>query len=138
MSYIVESRNSTKTEVINKNKVDCSKVCVREKPGMGDASYAKCDILMGELVEKGIVRIIDIDGNNNQHVFTWSEDRTVWAIGSGCSTFYNTSRNNPNTRMIRYFNECRFEIYALRDIKKGEELTHTYKSIDWRTCFKDL
>ena len=137
MSYVVEEIKTKKTEVIE-NKVDCSNVYVKEKPGMGDGAYAKRDIKMGELVEKGIVRIVDLDGNKNQYVFTWSEDRTVWAIGSGCATFYNTSRDNPNTKMVRFFDECRFEIYALRDIKKDEELTHRYRSIDWRTCFKDL
>jgi SET domain-containing protein len=37
--------------------------------------------------------------------------------------------------MIRYFDEDRFEIYALRDIQAGEELTHTYRSLKWRKVF---
>ena len=61
----------------------------------------------------------------------------MWAIGSGCATFYNTSRN-PNTKMIRFYDENRYEIYALRDIQKNEELTHRYLSLDWRTCFENL
>ena len=40
--------------------------------------------------------------------------------------------------MIRFFNEDRFEIYAVKDIKAGEELTHTYKSLQWRECFKPV
>ena len=40
--------------------------------------------------------------------------------------------------MIRYFDEDRYEIYAKRNITKDEELTHTYKSLDWRECFKSL
>ena len=31
-----------------------------------------------------------------------------------------------------------FEIYAIRDIKEGEELTHKYKSLEWRECFTEL
>ena len=28
--------------------------------------------------------------------------------------------------------------YPLKDIKKDEELTHKYKSLEWRECFEDL
>jgi SET domain-containing protein len=61
----------------------------------------------------------------------------VWAIGSGCATFYNTSES-PNTKMTRFFDEDRYEIHALRDIAEGEELTHVYMSLAWRECFADL
>ena len=124
MSYETESNNTVES------KVDCSKVYIKQSDNMGDGAYAKCDIREGELVEKGIVRVININGNQCEYVFTWSEDRTVWAMASGCVTYYNTSRNNPNTKMVRYFDECRFELYALRDIKKDEELTHRYRSIN--------
>ena len=40
--------------------------------------------------------------------------------------------------MKRLFDEDRFVITATRDIKKGEELTHTYKSLKWRGCWDDL
>ena len=40
--------------------------------------------------------------------------------------------------MVRYFEEDRFEIYAVRDIKENEELTHTYKSLKWRKVFEPL
>ncbi len=40
--------------------------------------------------------------------------------------------------MKRFFKENRFEIYAVRDIKKDEELTHTYKSLEWREVFSEL
>jgi len=76
-------------------------------------------------------------GNASPYVFTWSEDRTVWAIGSGCSTFYNCSET-PNAKMCRDFENDTFEITALRPISKGEELTHVYKSLQWRGCFADL
>jgi len=29
-------------------------------------------------------------------------------------------------------------IHATGDIEKDEELTHTYISLEWRTCFSDL
>jgi hypothetical protein len=119
------------------NKVDCSKVVVRGS-AYGDGAYAACDIKANEIVEYGIVRCLtNIDGNENPFIFTWSEDRTIWALGSGAATFYNTAEV-ANTVMYRYFDEERFVIVALRDIAAGEECTHVYKSKRWRKCFSDL
>ena len=79
------------------------------------------------------------DGNQSTYVFTWSEDRTVWAMGSGCATFYNTALpQDANTKMIRFFEEDRFEIYATKPIKKGDQLFHTYRSLKWRKCFQGV
>jgi SET domain-containing protein len=119
--------------------VDCSKVYVDTAPNKGAGVYAARPIKAGELVEIGIVRRLPeaFNGNQSPYVFTWSEDRTVWAIGSGCSTFYNNS-DDPNTKMHRNFAEDTFEIVALRDIAEGEECVHTYKSLPWRACFEDL
>jgi hypothetical protein len=99
--------------------------------------------IIGELVEKGIMRRLPegFDGNICQEIFTWSTDRPnkIWAMGSGCSPFYNTDKKQKaNTRMERYYDEDRFEIFAARDIERDEELTHTYVSLEWRTCFEPL
>lgn len=118
-------------------RIDCSKVYVKKIPLKGDSAFAAEDINKGDLVEKGLIRRVETEGNQNPYLFTWSEDRKVWGFGSGCSTFYNTSIN-PNTKMKRFYQEDRFEIYALSDIKKDEELTHKYQSLSWRTCFNDL
>lgn len=115
----------------------CHKVLVKEIPEKGLGVFASEDIKKDDVVEKGIIKRINCDGHKNPHLFTWSEDGTVWGFGSGCSTFYNTSRT-PNTKMIRHFDKDRFEIFALTDIKKGEELVHKYKSLEWRDVFKDL
>ena len=128
-------------------KVDCSRVYVDtskfstpNKPF--DGVFAKTDIKKGELVEKGIVRRLNnFDGMKNPYVHTWSDDtpNTTWAISSGCATYYNTSPlGNANTHMKRFYDEARFEIYAMKDIKMDEELTHTYKSLEWREVFTDL
>jgi SET domain len=100
-------------------------------------------ILLGELVEKGLMRRLpeDFDGMTCPYIFTWSDDipNKTWAMGSGTSAYYNTNKEcDANTKMIRYFDEDRFEIFAERDIAAGEELTHTYKSLKWRTCFKPI
>ena len=118
--------------------IDCSKVFVDASVG-GAGAFAARDIAKGDIVEFGIVRRLPegFDGNQSPYVFTWSEDRSVWAIGSGCSTFYNCS-DDPNTKMSRDYENDRFEIHALRDITEGEELTHVYKSLQWRACFEDI
>ena len=118
--------------------VDCSKVYV-EASMAGAGVFSACDVKENELIERGIVRRLPsaFDGNDSQYVHTWSDDGSVWAIGSGCSTFYNYSEE-PNTEMHRDFDADTFEIRALRDVSEGEELTHTYKSLAWRKCFADL
>jgi SET domain-containing protein len=122
-----------------KGLIDCTKVYVAASPHGGVGAFALVPIARGEVVETGIVRRLptSFNGNSSPHVFTWSEDRTVWAIGSGCSTFYNTS-TSPNTKMTRHFAEDSFVIHALRDIEPDEELTHVYMSLGWRDCFADL
>ena len=94
-------------------------------------------ILQMSLIEKGIVKRIDCDDNKNPYLFTWSEDRTLLAYGSGCLTFYNAS-NNPNCIVNRIFDEDRIEVYALTDINKDDELLHKYKSLEWREAFEYL
>jgi len=117
--------------------VDCSKVIVKNTNTMGLGAFANQNIKRDDLIEKGVVRRIDSDGHKSPYLFTWSEDRTVWAFASGCATFYNTSLD-PNTRFVRNYITDTFEIYAIRDIKVGEELTHKYKSLEWRECFQEL
>lgn len=134
------------------SKVDCSKVYVNTSTystneNIFDGAFARVNIKKGELVEKGLMRkLSDInnklfDGMQNPYVFTWSNDipNYTWAFASGCASFYNCeSEKKANTKMIRYFEEDKFEIYAVRDIKENEELTHTYKSLKWRKVFEPL
>ena len=118
--------------------VDCSKVYVKDagfQKGLG--AFANEDISAGDIVEVGVVRRVETEGNKNPYLFTWSEDRTVWAFASGCATFYNTSKD-PNTKMDRDFVNDVYTVRAIKDIQKDEELTHTYRSLSWRTCFQEL
>ena len=119
------------------NLIDCSKVYVKNTESMGFGAFINQSVKNVTLIEKGIVKIIDTDGNKSPYLFTWSPDRTVWAFASGCATFYNTSLT-PNTRMDRNYENNSFEIYAIKDIKKDEQLTHKYKSLEWRECFQEL
>lgn len=103
----------------------------------GDGVYAKRAFKEGELVEFGPACRLLVDGQKWDMVFTWADDRSVWAHCSVASVFYNTSLD-PNTHMTRYLDEDRFEIHACKDIQVGEELTHTYRSLLWRECFESL
>lgn len=118
--------------------VDCSKVYVEASMG-GAGVFAACDIPRGAVVETGLVRRLppSFDGNACEYVLTWSDDRTVWAIGSGCATYYNCA-DDANTEIHRDFANDTFEIRALRDITQDEELTQNYKSKSWRACFAGL
>ena len=98
------------------NLIDCSKVYVKNTESMGLGAFINQSVKDGTLIEKGIVKIIDTDGNKSPYLFTWSPDRTVWAFASGCATFYNTSLN-PNCKLIRHYDTDTFEIYALKDIE---------------------
>ncbi|GMH65799.1 hypothetical protein TrVE_jg452 [Triparma verrucosa] len=122
--------------------VDCSRVMVKNDAYGGAGAFATVDIANGELVEKGIVRVLtNCDGNENPYVFTWSDviPNVTWACGSGCSTFYNTcEEESSNTHMVRDFANNSFVITATKDIKAGDELMHVYKSKKWRTCFGEL
>lgn len=117
--------------------VDCSKVGVY-KSQFGLGVYAKQDIKRGEIVEYGIAyRLKNVDGNENPHLFTWSDDRTVWCGMSGCVPFYNHS-DSPNVKNERDFVNDTITYTALKDIKQGEEIFCRYKSKEWRKCFQEF
>jgi hypothetical protein len=117
--------------------VDCSNVYVK-KGKYGYGAYAKKDFKKGELIEKGIMtKLVNVDGNENPHLFTWSDDRKTWASASGCLPFYNHS-DTPNIQKKGDLQNDLMEIIALRDIKKDEELCNTYFSKQWRACFQDF
>lgn len=118
--------------------IDCSKVYVSNKSEFGYGVFAKFDIKMDDVIEIGLMtRLINVDGNENPHLFTWSDDRKVWAIGSGCLSFYNHSYN-PNVKKIGDLENDTMKIIALCDIKKDEELLSKYYSVEWRKCFEHL
>ena len=130
-----------------KNKVYCSNVYVdtstfSTEENKFDGAFAKIDFKEGDIVEWGVVRVLPegFDGNESPFVFTWSDElpNKTWGMASGCATFYNTSIKDTNVKMNRDFVNNTFTIVATRDIKANEELLHTYKSLQWRTCFQDI
>jgi len=117
--------------------VDCSNVCV-QKGKYGYGVFAGKDFKAGEVIEKGVMcRMVNVDGNENHHLFTWSDDRKIWASGSGCLPFYNHSDTPNIVKKGDLINDL-MTIYALVDIKKGDELVNTYFSKQWRACFQSF
>lgn len=117
--------------------INCSKVKV-DVCEFGYGVFANQDISKDEIIETGLMYIINgVDGNDNEHLFTWSDDRKTWAGASGCIPFYNHS-DNPNIKKVGDLKNNKMLIIALRDIKKGEELRNTYYSSKWRKCFSKL
>lgn len=118
--------------------VNCSKVYV-SKSQYGLGVFARNPIKAGEIIETGLmVRLINVDGNENPHLFTWSDDRQVWASGSGCLPYYNHTSGEPNMKKIGNLPTDTMIVVALRDIEKDEELVSQYYSASWRKCFTDL
>merc|ERR1719491_646537 len=119
--------------------VDCSKVYVKDHPnGGGVRAFAAVPIKEGELVELGVMRRVPVDGSTCELVFTWAQDGSCMATGSGCSAFYGPGlRGGANCRVTHFFDEDRFEIYAERQIAQDEELTHLYLGLEWRSCFSE-
>jgi SET domain-containing protein len=116
---------------------DCSKVYL-DKSSHGFGVYASKDIKKDEIIEKGIMTpLINVDGNVNPRLLTWSDDRKTWATGSGLIPFYNHD-DIPNIKKVGDLKNNTMLIIALVDIKKGTELRNTYFSKKWRTCFQDF
>lgn len=118
--------------------VNCSKVYV-DKSNYGYGVFAKQNLKVGEIIETGLMyRLVNVDGNENPHLFTWSDDRQTWAAGSGCLPYYNHTSGEPNMKKVGDLINDKMLVVALKDIKAGEELVSQYYSSSWRKCFKEL
>ena len=117
--------------------IDITGVCLRtsEMADAGRGVFATRDFTPGDVVERGVMyRLRNVCGHENPHLFTWSDDRTVWAAGSGYLPFYNHS-DVPNIRKDGNLLNDTMIVVALKHIKAGEELVGTYSSKSWRRCF---
>ena len=87
LAHIILPGQIPSPELRQRSKMDCSKIEIRLSEdlcnGHGDGAFAKVPIKRGELVEYGVMRRLPLDGNSSTYVFTWSEDRTVWATAGG-------------------------------------------------------
>lgn len=133
MEVIFDEEERKSMGLINSSKVYVS------KSNYGYGVFARSNIKKGEVIETGIMyRLVNVDGNENPHLFTWSDDRKTWAGGSGCLPFYNHTFDEPNIKKIGDLKNDLMTVVALRDINKDEELVGIYHSAKWRKCFGDL
>ena len=128
--------------IYKNNLINCSKViCKESKIVKGQKGvFAKEKIEKGEIIEWGIATIINgINVQDDDKFFTWNlNNRNIAATVSGCGLFYNTEGDNSNARCVPYHEENRFEIYALKNIEKNEEITFRYDSMNYRNGMKHL
>jgi hypothetical protein len=119
------------------SEVECSRVTVRDSE-FGLGVFANKNLKQGEVIEKGVMTPLPgVDGDRHPHLFTWSDDRKLFAMASGCLPFYNHS-DSPNVIKIGDLEGNRMRVVALRDIRAGEELRNRYFSKAWRGCFQSF
>ena len=120
-------------DIIYFNKI---RLGVSELGGYG--VFATDNIKKDELIEIGVMALLNnVDGHENPLLYNWSEDNKGWAIGTGYLHYYNHSET-PNIKKNGDLKNNRIEVYALRDIKCGEELRGYYRSKKWRKCFQSF
>lgn len=118
--------------------INCSKVYIKESDIEGLGVFTNVDLKEGEIIEIGLMyRLKNVDGNENPHLFTWSDDKTVWAGASGCIPWYNHS-DTPNIKKVGDLKNDKMTIVALKNIPKDEELCNKYYSVSWRKCFQNI
>jgi len=115
--------------------IDCSNVYVKSNC-FGVGVYAQKRFERGDIIEIGIMTpLVNVDGNDNPILHTWSDDKKTWACSSGCIGFYNHSEN-PNMKKDGDLKKNTLVCYALRTIEKDEEILCKYMSKSWRKCFQ--
>ena len=130
-------------ETYNVNRINNTGTIITKEseivPG-ANGNFASKDLRKGQCIDWGIAVVLDgYDVNKTDALYSWNpKDKKTAAALSGAALFYNTMGDNSNCRCVPYHKEKRYEMYALRDIKKGEELTIRYDSMNWRTAMKEV
>ncbi len=101
-------------------------------PNAGRGIFALVDIKEGEVIES--CPVIEIPKNQVQNIqksilinynFAWGEHQETVAICLGFGSMYNHSYE-PNATYIKHYEQKIINFVALREIKKGEEITVNY------------
>ena len=115
---------------------DSNKIHIDKSGTRGLGVFAKVPFKKGDIIERAIMMpLVNVDGNINPHLHTWSDDRKIWATGTGYVAFYNHSEN-PNIIKDGDIINNTMKVIAKKDIKAGEELCSYYMSKPWRYCFQ--
>jgi len=104
-------------------------------PNAGKGVFAAKDILKGELIERCPAVLFSIDDPSNadkgileRYCFYFGDEPNVkkaLAIVFGYGSFYNHSYE-PNAKYVRRPSEMVMDFIAIKNIKKGEEITTNY------------
>lgn len=101
-------------------------------PHAGRGIFASKDIQAGEILE--VCPVLEIPQSHVQflkhtilinYYFSWGKSEETVAICLGFGSIYNHSYE-PNATYVKYFDEETIIFTAIRDIKKGEEITINY------------
>ncbi len=65
-----------------------------------------------------------------RYSYFWDKKKTMYAFTTTISVFINHSKN-ANTNILRDYEKNIETLYALKGIKKGEELTIDYVKLDY-------
>jgi len=91
-------------------------VCVDDSPIHGKGLFARCDILKGSII--GVVKGV-VAKKDGPYVLWLNEEQ---GIRVRCNLRYINHSKQPNAA---YYDTL--EVIALRDIRRGEEITHNYE-----------
>lgn len=116
----------------------CQKSYVGDSSLGGNGYFTKVAVKKGEVIERCMMMRLTCPedfGHYNTHVFTWSDDRKVWAISTGIAMFINHS-DKPNVQKARNMENDTMEVIALEDLPAHTECFSTYYSKKWREAFQ--
>lgn len=103
---------------------------MRDTGKYGRGIYATREIKNGELIEESPVFLSPKSERKYlkktvifEYCFNWEERQTAIALGYG--SLFNHSYT-PNAKFVYNYDYLSISFYAIRDIKKGEEITINY------------
>ncbi|MGH8371951.1 MAG: SET domain-containing protein [Gammaproteobacteria bacterium] len=105
---------------------------VRHTGNKGRGVFAGADIAAGQLIEAVEVIVIPpaqiaaLETTSLcDYYYKWGEDSKSGALALGCASLYNHSYR-PNARYVKQLERGLIEFFAIRDIKRDEEITINY------------
>lgn len=114
------------------------KIFVDRSPIHGLGVFSLEDIEEGEIFEECLFLVLPIEKGETSSLlvdyrFNWPQGTSDWqkqVVGLGFSSFYNHS-SNPNAAWRSNMDKDTFEFFAVKNIKKGEEIFVWYGGVEY-------